>query len=122
MRYFRHSIYGARSNMTELERCCAQLTEIIRNTSGMMHSMIDTVDKYFPNTEIVTQVVAQMRGLAMLPPKLFVRVTWRQRYPSVFFDDRNVIHRLQIKGIYIEFGGDYCDDPLFKDALGVTLI
>jgi len=108
--------------MTELQRCCAQLTEIIRNTSGMMYTMIDTVDKYFPNVEIVTQVIAQMRGFAQLSPKLFVRVTWRQRYPGVYFDDRNVIHRLQIKGLYLEFGGDYCQDPLFRDPLGVSLV
>jgi hypothetical protein len=122
MRTFKHSIYGVRSNQSELERCCAQMTEIIRNTSGMMYSLMTTVDKYFPETYAVNQITAQVRGLAVLPPIMYVRITWRQRYPGVYFDNQDVIHRLQIKGIYIEMGEDYCQDPLFKDALGVTLI
>jgi hypothetical protein len=87
-----------------------------------MYGVMATIDKYFPQDLVVNEVVGKMRGLARLPPKLFVRVTWRQRYPNVYFDDRNVLHRLQIKGIYLEFNGDYCDDPLFKDALGTSLI
>lgn len=88
----------------------------------MMVSVMNTVDSYFPESYVLNQVIGQMRALARLPPKLFVRVTWRQRNPNIYFDDRNVLHRLQIKGIYLEFGGDYCEDPLFKDALGVALV
>lgn len=122
-RTYRHSIYGSRKTTNAaLEQCCKKMNDIIRSVTGMMYTVMNTVDAYFPETLVMNQIIGQMRSLARLPPKLFVRVTWRQRYPNVYFDDRNVLHRLQIKGIYLEFGGDYCDDPLFKDALGVTLI
>ena len=122
-RSYRHSIYGSRkSTNTALAECCKQMNDIIRSTTGLMAAVMSTVDAFFPQDLVVTQVIGQMRGLARLPPKLFVRVTWRQRNPTVYFDDRNVLHRLQIKGIYLEFGGNYCDDPLFKDALGVALV
>lgn len=122
-RTYRHSIYGSRKTTNAaLEQCCKQMNDIIRSVTGMMYAVMNTVDAYFPETFVINQIIGQMRGLARLSPKLFVRVTWRQRYPNVYFDDRNVLHRLQIKGIYLEFNGDYCDDPLFKDALGVSLI
>lgn len=122
-RSYRHSIYGSRKTTnTAVAECCKQMNDIIRSVSGMMVAIMGTVDAYFPESYVVNQVIGQMRGLARLSPKLFVRLTWRQRYPNVYFDDRNVLHRLQIKGIYLEFGGNYCDDPLFHDALGATLI
>lgn len=122
-RSYRHSIYGSRKTTNAaVEQCCKQMNDIIRSVSGMMVAVMSTVDAYFPANYVLNQVIGQMRGLALLSPKLFVRLTWRQRNPNVYFDDRNVLHRLQIKGIYLEFGGNYCDDPLFKDALGSALI
>lgn len=122
-RSYRHAIYGSRKTTNSaLAQCCKQMNDIIRSVAGMMVSVMNTVDSYFPESYVLNQVIGQMRALARLPPKLFVRVTWRQRNPNIYFDDRNVLHRLQIKGIYLEFGGDYCEDPLFKDALGVALV
>jgi hypothetical protein len=54
--------------------------------------------------------------------KLFVRLTWRQTYPGDVFESDSLLQRLQIKAIYQEFGLDYKKDPLFKDALGMTLL
>ncbi len=121
-RTYRHAIYGARKQKSSAEECCMQLNDMILRLTGMMYAMTQTVDAFFPETHTILQVIGQMRGLARLSPKLFVRVTWRQRFPGVFFDTDNILQRLQIKGIYLEFGLDHCDDPLFKDAIGVDLV
>lgn len=75
----------------------------------------------FPPTFVLNEIVGSMSARAYMPPVLYVRVTWRQRYPDKMFDTNNLLHRLQIKGLYLEFGFDHRVDPLFKDDIGRPL-
>ena len=67
-------------------------------------------------------MIAPMSATANVSDKLFVRLTWRQTYPDVVFATDNALQRLQIKAIYLEYGLDHRKDPLFKDALGLSLV
>lgn len=120
MRTYGHSIYGARNGA--ISKYTQNFNVAMRSLASLIYAIEVSIDKYFPNANVTTGIVAKARAVARLPPVLFVRLTWRQRYPGTFFDDQNVLHRLQIKGLYLEFGWDYCNDPLFKDALGIGLI
>lgn len=121
MRSYRHGIYGARKQ-TSAEVACQTLTDIVKRMGGTMMALMATIDAYFPVTFVTTEVIGSVRGMVTMPHTIFVRVTWRQRYPNTYFDLQNVLHRLQIKGIYLENGWDPCVDPLFKDAFGITLL
>lgn len=72
----------------------------------------------FPPTFLLNEIVGEMSVRARLPPVLFVRVVWRERHSTTFFDTKNIYHRLQIKDIYLEFHLDHRNDPLFKDQIG----
>jgi hypothetical protein len=98
------------------------MKNIINSVSNTLMVMMSTIEEYFPATFITTQIIGEARATLKVPPAIYVRLVWRQRYTGVFFDTNNIIHRLQIKGIYMEYSMDYCPDPLFKDALGLTLV
>lgn len=83
--------------------------------------MEGVVNELFPESHVLSQVVAHMDAVAIVPPKIYVRLMWKRLYPTVIFDDRNPVHRLQIKDNYLQIGVDHRGDPLFKDALGLSL-
>ena len=82
------------------------------------------IKEFFPSFTAVSTFIANMSGRASVPPTIFVRLAWRTVHDGVAFDIKNAIHRLQIKAIYIQYGwSDLVPrDPLFKDALGLTLL
>lgn len=101
---------------------CPDLDKVFSDFEEFVRFVEQTVQKSYPITAIISEFVAAMEARTTVRPVLFVRLVWRERNPGVYFDINNVIHRLQIKGIYIELKRDHSNDPLFKDTLGQTLV
>jgi hypothetical protein len=119
LRSYRHPIYGGERKRS---KCCATLTTALNAMERLVYNMENTVYEMFPPVLIVPQIIGHATARAIMNDKLVVRLTWRQRYPGVYFDDQSKIQRLQIKAIYIEMGADHTQDPLFKDAIGLPLV
>lgn len=101
---------------------CPDLDKVFSDFEEFVKFVEQTVQKSYPITAIINEFVAQMTAKATIRPVLFVRLVWRERNPGVYFDINYPLHRLQIKGLYIEYGFNHRADPLFKDALGLTLV
>lgn len=101
---------------------CPDLDKVFSDFEEFVRFVEQTVQKSYPITAIITEFVAAMQARTTVRPVLFVRLAWRERNPGVYFDINYPLHRLQIKGLYIEYGFDHRGDPLFKDALGLTLV
>lgn len=101
---------------------CPDLDKVFSDFEEFVRFVQQTVQKSYPITAIITEFVAAMQARTTVRPVLFVRLAWRERNPGVYFDINYTLHRLQIKGIYLEYGLDHRSDPLFKDALGLTLV
>jgi hypothetical protein len=129
-----HSIYGGGAGFTggngggggsgavtyvSPDTCC---TDALIALSSLFSAMEQAINVFFPANAVVAPMIAPMGASATLSDKLFVRITWRQEYPGMIFNPDNLIQRLQIKDMYIRYGLDYTADPLFLDAIGVTLI
>lgn len=67
-------------------------------------------------------MIAPMGATVKVSDKVFVRLTWAQQYPGIVFQSDCCLHLLQIKDLYLQFGMDYTNDPLFKSGLGLTLL
>ncbi len=78
-----------------------------------------SLQQYYQPDRAVADFIAQMSARCTVPPVIFA---WRQEYDGVRFDITNAIQRLQIKDIYLRYGFDHTADPIFKDALGLTLV
>ena len=113
-------IYGEipSNSADQIKVAWANALESLYRTTTIIEGNVQTL---FPPTFVLNEIVGSMSVRAYLPPVLYVRVTWRQRYPDKLFDTKNILQRLQIKGIYLEYGMDHRADPLFKDSLGLTL-
>ena len=81
-----------------------------------------TLQQYYQPQRAVSEFIAKMNAKCIVPPVIFVRLVWRESYKGVSFNINNAIHRLQIKDIYLTYGFDHKSDPIFKDALGLTLV
>lgn len=101
---------------------CPDLDKVFSDFAEFVKFIEQTVQKSYPITAIINEFVAQMSARTTVRPVIFVRLAWRERNPGVYFDINYPLHRLQIKGLYIEYGFDHRSDPLFKDALGLTLV
>jgi len=97
-------------------------TDALLALSSLFSVLESVVDIFFPASSVIAPMIAPMSAKANVSDKVFVRLTWRQRYPGAVFQADNILQRLQIKAIYLEFGVDFKDDPLFKDAIGLTLV
>lgn len=82
----------------------------------------NAINFFIPSTSILAPMIAPMGAKATVSDKVFVRLVWRQEYPGAVFHPDNLLQRLQIKEIYLQYGMDYTSDPLFMDALGLILI
>jgi hypothetical protein len=120
MRAYRHPIYG-RAPTTKLSDCYTNMSATIEAVAGLLYNFQDTIDKFFPATIVVNTIIGKASAVMILPPKMYVRLLWKQRYEGMIFNSANIIHRLQMKGIYLENDLDYTDDPLFKDTIGLSL-
>ena len=101
---------------------CPDLDKVFSDFEEFVRFVQQTVQKSYPITAIISEFVASMQARTTVRPVLFVRLAWRERNPGVYFDVNYPLHRLQIKGLYIEYGFVHRNDPLFKDALGLTLV
>lgn len=134
MSKYRHPIYGINrrvivrpaSNVVSSEPYCYDPCPGIDATFVALEDAIfnleRTLQQYYQAQRIISECVANMSARCFLPPAIFVRLVWREANKDVRFDITNVMHRLQIKYIYVRYGFDYSDEPLFKDALGLTLV
>ena len=113
---------GVASNSYCQSLMCPDLDKVFSDFSEFVKFVEQTVQKSYPITAIISEFVAAMTARTGVRPILFVRLAWRERNSGVYFDINYPLHRLQIKGIYIEYGFNYHNDPLFKDALGLTLV
>lgn len=120
-RNYRHPIYGIKQRPNNQCPECPNIMGAFQNLQNLLFNVGRTVQTFFPSASIVSVFRAPMGVRAYLGPALFVRMVWRQTHSGVSFDVDNPIHRLQIKDIYLVYGMDYLNDPLFKDALGLTL-
>jgi hypothetical protein len=119
-----HNIYGGgRTYYTQHplsdDKCCF---DALIALSALFSAIENAVELFFPSTSIMAPMIAPMVAKATVSNKVFVRITWRQQYPGVVFHPDSLLQRLQIKDIYLQFGMDYSNDPLFNDELGKTLV
>lgn len=118
MRAYRHPIYGARPRVD----CTDAFVSAFADLATLIESIIQTISMFFPAAVIMSTIIGEAKATMILPPQLFVRLIWKQRYEGTIFCKTSIIHRLQLKGIYLEYGADYTTDPLFTDELGRTLV
>ena len=131
----RRPIYGGKPKIvittpaddtTDTVPLCAEECPGIRDAYLAVEASImkvqQSLQQYFEVMRVVSQMVARMTARGRVPIPIFVRLYWREYNPNVKFDINNPIHRLQIKDIYLLYGWDYRTDPIFKDALGLTLV
>lgn len=117
------SIYGGVSIIyTPVIQQIPFVTDSLLALSSLFSVLESLVEVFFPASSILAPMIAPMSATVNVSDKLFVRLTWRQTYPDVVFDTKNALQRLQIKAIYLEYGMDHKKDPLFKDALGLSLV
>jgi hypothetical protein len=90
--------------------------------SSLFSAMENAINVFIPSTAIVAPMIAPMSATATVSDKVFIRLTWRQEYPGTVFDPDNLLQRLQIKELYLQYGMEYTNDPLFMDELGLTLV
>ena len=101
------------------DTCC---TDALIALSSLFSVLENAVNIFFPSSSILAPMIAPMGAKAAVSDKVFVRITWRQQYPNIVFHPDNLIQRLQLKEIYLMFGMNYTNDPLFRDELGRTLL
>ena len=89
--------------------------------SSLFSVLENAINVFIPSTSIVAPMIAPMSAKATVSDKVFIRLAWRQEYPGAVFHPDNLLQRLQIKELYLQYGMDYMNDPLFKDDLGLTL-
>ena len=131
----RRPIYGGKPKIvittpaddtTDTVPLCAEEGPGIRDAYLAVEASIlkvqQSLQQFFDPMRAVSQFIAKMSARGFVPIPIFVRLYWREHDPDVRFDINNAIHRLQIKDIYLMYGWDYRADPLFKDALGLTLV
>jgi len=111
-------IYGVKSATASIDNFNASIYDSLESFYRAVTIITINVWTLFPPTFLLNEIVGEMSVRARLPDVLFVRVVWRERHPSVYFQTKNIYHRLQIKDIYLEFHIDHRNDPLFKDQIG----
>ena len=62
----------------------------------------------------ISAIEGKLTGYAIIPVALRVRIAWTQLYPGEYFDDTNPIRLGQLKDIYLSYGHDWRQDPLFS--------
>jgi len=134
MSKYRHPIYGTTrrvivrpvSKVVSTEPYCYEpcpgIDAAFVALEDAIFNLERTLQQYYQAQRVVSEFIAKMSGRCFLPPAIFVRLVWREAHKDVKFDITNTMHRLQIKYIYVRYGFDYSDEPLFKDALGLTLV
>ena len=131
---YRHPIYGVKQRVvvkpkakvvSSVPYCydpCPGILDAFLALESAIFNTERALQQYYEPARAVSEFVAKMSARCTVPPVIFVRLVWRNSFPKEVFDITNPINRLQIKDIYLAFGFDYTGDPLFKDALGKTLI
>ena len=131
---YRHSIYGVKprvvlrknaavaSSVVECYNPCPSLLDSFLAFEEALFNTERTLQQYYQPNRAIADFIANMTARCGIPPVVFVRLAWRQAYQNTLFDINNAIHRLQIKDIYLSYNFEYRNDPLFKDALGLTLV
>jgi hypothetical protein len=79
------------------------------------------LQQYYQPDRAVSEFIARMDARCTVPPVIFVRLVWRQENPRPF-NINEIMDRLDIKDIYVRYGFQYKDDPIFNDTLGRTLV
>ena len=123
-RSLRRPIYGQK-RVKCIDKGCPDLSPAFLSLSSFIKETSEVVGTCYDRPALVSEIIGEIRGKAYMSPKLLIRLLWRQTYPGVSFSIYNKFHRLQIKDLYISHGytfATYSDDPLFKDALGLTLV
>lgn len=131
----RRPVYGGKPKIvittpaddtTDTVPLCAEECPGIRDAYLAVEESIlkvqQSLQQFFEVTRAVSQFIARMSARGIVPIPIFVRLYWREHNPGVRFDINNGIHRLQIKDVYLLYGWNYLTDPLFQDALGLTLV
>lgn len=90
--------------------------------NDLIYTIEQTIPEHFSVDGVIAEFVAQISGRTFVPPPVYVRLVWRQENPTVRFDMKDRIHRLQIKDIYVRLGYDYTLDRMFQDTIGLSLI
>jgi hypothetical protein len=120
-----HSIYGGGTNYFTLpsiipvDTCCK---DALLALSSLFSALENAVMVFFPSSSIIAPLVAPMGATVKVSDKVFVRLTWCQQNPGIVFQSDSLFQLLQIKDLYLQFGMDYTNDPLFKSGLGLTLL
>lgn len=106
---------------------------ILQQIAAMVEAMKSAIEKFYPATSAVAQLVADMSVRAFVPFVVGVRLIWIKRYAkqtilneqgetveiTQTFDNYSEVHRLQLKDLYLAAGRDWRTDPMFI-ALGLV--
>lgn len=139
MSKYRHPIYGVKRRVViqptaataTSGNTCYEPCPGIENAFIALEAAIFNIERalqqFYQPQRAVSDFIAKMSARCFVPPAILVRLVWRETYTGVKFDITDRIQRLQIKYIYMMYSAtnpdfNYRDDPLFKDALGLTLI
>ena len=125
MRRGTRPIYGMPKRKPEREPFCAvcpDISDAFVALESFILKVQESINEFFPSTTAVSRMIADMSARASVPPPIFIRLAWLERYDGQPFDVDNPLDRLTIKRLYLEYGLDHTRDPLFKDALGLSLV
>lgn len=62
----------------------------------------------------INAIEGKLEGVAIIPLVIRVRIAWVQAYPGEVFDEKSDVNLNQMKDIYLSFGEDWHQDPLFN--------
>jgi len=131
---YRHPIYGVKPRVVLRQNAavassknacydpCPGLFDVFLALEQTIFNTQRALQQYYQPARAVSDFIARMTARCAIPPVVFVRLAWRNSHSTELFNINNPINRLQIKDIYLAYGFEYRNDPLFKDALGLTLI
>ena len=106
---------------------------ILQQIAAMVEAMKSAIEKFYPATSAIAQLVADMNVRVFVPFVVGVRLAWIKRYAkqtilneqgetvevTQTFDNYSEVHRLQLKDLYLAAGRDWRTDPMFI-ALGLV--
>jgi hypothetical protein len=83
---------------------------------SLLGSVTTVVERLFPTVNTKAPYVAKMSARGGIPPQHFIRIAWRKKYAGVIYLG-SAIQIGQIKDLYLEYGLNWQNDPLFRKPL-----
>lgn len=91
---------------------CEMLRKIMRSLVPVIQMTSTIIEQFFPGITAWATVVAPMSARMFVSEAVLTRMLWAKKFPGVKYDATNMLNLLQLKGIYLDLGMDWRQDPV----------